>query len=204
MEEDFWSKKDSFWLRVFSWVKKYWNKGFLAVIIGYLFGACVHGAALTAEESNMLTLAHCIHDDSIEVDYSRMDILPVVQACSMETRRAKQEHRDVRQMVITSNCRDNSDRHRECAAIDFYYYYPSGWTACEVWEAYKEDSMDIYDWFFFIAWNPYVGQGAYLNLTHHIHGDGERDLWGFNLDGEQITFEAVHALIDDRIAQECN
>ncbi len=163
-------------------------------------------ARLTVEEANEMTLAHCIHEDSIEVDYAKMDILPVILACTMETKRAKDEKRGVRKMVITSNCRPQSTNsmHRHCAAIDFYYEYLGGWDSCQVWTAYKDDSWDIYDWFFMINWNQYLSQGVYLNLTHHIHGEGSRTLWGFDNDGSEIPFMTAHDLIDKRIQHECD
>ena len=175
-------------------------------IIIILFLSIVWPDALTPEEANMLTLSHCIHPKSIPVDYSKMDILPVIHACAMETQRARREGREVRKMVIMSNCRpdDEGSMHEFCAAIDFYYWYIDGWDSCQVWMTYKKDSMDLYDWFFTIAWEQYMGQGVYMNLTHHIHGDGERDLWGFDTTGNQVTFHAVHELIDEKIEEECN
>lgn len=159
---------------------------------------------LTVEESNQKTLESCIHEDSIEVQWEKVDVLPIMMACQMERRRAKAQGRKVRKIVITSICREDGSRrskHYNCAATDFYYFYLADWNECDVWNAYLNDALDILYWC--DETDTPCRNGIYDNLSHHLDLEGRWASWGF-IEGVQYSYRHVLSWIEEKIEDVCH
>ena len=165
-----------------------------------LFLSIVWPEVMDLDESNELTLQDCFHEKSIEFDYAQAPLIVMFSACEMEFVRSKRENRPFRKIVVTSVVREGSFRHGDGASFDFYFDYNGD--SCKVWTDYRDDSLDMRSWFAYTGWIDEFGQGIYQNLSHHLHSDGEEDLWGFDTEGNMITYDEGLALVEERIEKE--
>ena len=176
----------------------------VVLLLGIFVGKCAFAQPLNRADANMETLDKCIHEDSIDIEWDKVAVFPLISACEMEFVRSVKAQRQPRKMVITSNCRpnDKDSFHRFCVAIDFYFEYAGD--ACDVWRDYFHDASDLSDWFEMTGWDDEIGLGVYFNLTHHIHASGKQARWGFDSKGNQMGYLHVLDLLEEKVNDVCN
>ena len=197
MEEDFWSKKDKFWDRFFSWYKKTWNKWALAFLIGFLAASCVFATALTPAEATRYALMDCIHEDSIKINWEDSNMGSLVVVCNFA-------FSEGRQVVITSNHRPKSrGQHKYGNAWDFYLDYTGLIGKCAVWDRYQQDVNNFLHWVNSGQFEPKSGVGIYTNLAHHFDFRDRNSRWGFDWDKNEISYNATRILVEDHVDYLC-